>query len=90
MNNKTTGAIVIGSFFFSLLPLWRQAAGGFGLNFWEYLNAVIIIRGGAENYLHQSIEEAIEAARVAYCDVKDLDYEQSYSSHYTNPVLTRV
>lgn len=90
MNKQTTGALIIGGFFFSLLPLWRQSAGGFGINFWQYMNAVIITRGGDEYYPHQTIEEAIEAARVAYCDIMGLDYEQSYSSHYTNPVGAAV
>ena len=90
MNQRATGAVVIGAFFFSLLPMWRQTAGGFGLSFWQYMNAVILTRGGDEYYPHQTISEAIESARIAYCEVKGLDYEQSYSSHYTNPVLTRV
>lgn len=74
----------------SFVPIWRQSAGGVGLTWWEYMDAVIITRGGDEYYPHVTIEEGIENARMAYCDVMGLDYEQSYSSHYVSRVPAPV
>lgn len=70
--------------------MWRQVAGGSGLNFWEYMEAVILTRGGDEYYPHVTVKEAIENARRAYCEVMGLDYEQSYSSYFVSGSLARV
>ena len=65
----------------SMLPVWRPASGWKGQNFWEYA-ATTIFR---EQLEHITIEEAIEEARRAYCEVNGLDYEQSYTEHYQKP-----
>ena len=92
MTNRQKGALVIGILGFSFLPMWRMAAGGRGLNLWQYFNAVILTRAGGEYYPHVTVEEAIENARIAYCEVMGLDYEQSYSGHFgagTTAIMAR-
>lgn len=82
MTYQQKGALIFGLAGFSLLPIWRMAAGGRGLNFWEYLGSVLITRAGGASFPHLTTEEAIEKARKAYCQLKGLDYEQSYSDHF--------
>lgn len=90
MTHNQKGALVIGLLGFSLLPIWRMAAGGRGINLWQYFNAVILTRAGGEYYPHVTVEEAIENARMAYCEVKGLDYEKSYSHHFGSRALAPV
>ena len=59
---------------FSLLPIWRPAAGWEGQNLWEYLGTTVLV----EKLEHTTVEEAIEDARRAYCKVMGLDYSKSY------------
>jgi len=52
---------------FSLAPIWRCAAGWQGMNLWEYMRLTMI--QGPVVIEHVPIEEAIENARRAYCEV---------------------
>lgn len=79
MTKEQKGLLVIGFVTFSLLPIWRCAAEKPNMNFWQYANISFLRSPGS--YPHIPIDEAIEEARRAYCEVMGLDYEQSYSSH---------
>lgn len=70
----------------TLLPIWRCAGGQRGMNFWQYANVAFLRSPGS--YPHIPIEEAIERARSAYCEVKGLNcYEEVYSTY---PVSRRI
>lgn len=73
---------LIGALAFSLLPIWRPAGGWKGQNLWKYSMTTIF----KEKLEHITIEEAIEEARIAYCEVMGLDYYQSY----TEPHISRI
>jgi len=61
----------------SMAPIWRCAAGWQGMNLWEYARLTMI--QGLVVIEHVPIEEAIVNARLAYCEVMGLDYnEQTY------------
>jgi hypothetical protein len=66
----------------SFLPIWRPAAGWKGQNLWQFARTTIF----AEQLEHITIEEAIEEARIAYCEVMGLDYNQSYSEPHVSRI----
>ena len=80
MTHRQKGAVVIGLFALSFFPIWRCAGGWRGINLWEYIDVAMF--RGLEAIPHVPIEEAIENARKAYCEVMGLDYEQSFDSVY--------
>lgn len=65
----------------SFLPVWRVTSGKPAENFWSYA-AYCFFTPDRE---HIPVEQAVEEARLAYCEYHGLDYEQSYTEHYEVP-----
>ena len=82
MNQKQKGALIIGLLGFSTLPIWRPAGGWKGMSLWKFAATTVFV----EQLEHITIEEAIEEARQAYCEVMGLDYEQSYSEPHVSRI----
>jgi len=79
--NKTAAAVT-GLLGFSLLPIWRPAGGYSGLNLWEFLLTTVFV----EKMEHITVEEAIENARQAYCQVTGINYEEAYAEPHVSRI----
>lgn len=76
-------AVLTGLLGFSLLPMWRPAGGYKGQNLWQYLGTTVFV----EKLEHITVEEAIENARLAYCEVMGLSYEEAYAEPHATRIL---
>jgi hypothetical protein len=53
-----------------------------GLNLWDFAMTTVFV----EHLEHITVEEAIENARIAYCEVMGLDYTQSYQEPHASRI----
>lgn len=85
MTENQKVVLTVGLVGLSFLPIWRCVGGTPGMNLWEYGKIAFLRAPGS--YPHIPAETAIENARQAYCEVRELNYETIYSDY---PISRRI